>query len=347
MTSPGPLGLLLLSGIRHQRSYVPLFQQEPHLRLVALADEPDLPAWLDAANARLADDSGLPYLRDVDEALARDDVDVVCVGSEPTRHAALGARALAAGKHVLVDKPAALTTAECADLESAAARGGGTFSFIHRLYSPAIQRLRTLVDDGQLGVPWAVHVVWLTAGGLDGTSVEAPALVTDRALSGGGELANFLGYPVGTIRYLTGLEVTEVYARTAGHSSALHRAQGVEDFAVLTLTLTHGVLATITVGRLVANAAPGAFTIRVHGSHGTAVADEYRPQVQVANQGATFFGGPDPGSSALRQCVSDFIAAIETGTAPLCGLADARALAAVLEAAYRSVDRHAPVEVAA
>jgi myo-inositol 2-dehydrogenase/D-chiro-inositol 1-dehydrogenase len=337
-----PMGMLLLSGVRHQRGYVPYFVAHPRLRLVAVADEPGLPDWMDAANVSLAAELDIPYVRDVDAALARSDVSVVSVCSEPVRHAELARSALAAGKHVLVDKPAALTADECTLLAASMATGGGTpsFTFVHRLFSPSVQRLRALIDAGRLGLPWAVHVTWLTAGGLGGAAVEHDALVADPRLSGGGELANFLGYPVGYIRYLTGLEVTSVFATTATHTLAPHQLFGVEDFGVVSLALERGVLASVTVGRLADGAAPGpgVFTMRVHGSHASAMVDEYRPRVQVFSSGHSreWYGGEGAGGDALRLLIDDFVAAIDEGRRPLCGVDDARALTAVLRAAYTS-----------
>ena len=343
------LGVLLLSGIRHQRSYVPYFVAHPRLRVVAVADAPGLPDWMDAANVRLAAELDIPYVRDVDAALARTDVAIVSVCSEPVRHASLAARALAVEKHVLVDKPAALTSDESDLLEASIAAGGGTFTFVHRLFSPSVQRLRTLIDSGRFGLPWAVHVTWLTAGGLGGGTVENDSLVADPRLSGGGEMANFLCYPVSYIRYFTGLEVTSVFATKATHIHQPHRQFGVEDFGVVSLTLERGTLASVTVGRLAEGAAPGpgVFTIRVHGSHASAMVDEYRPRVQVFSSGnrREWYGGEGAGGEAIRLLIDDFVAAIDQGRRPLCGVADARALTTVLQAAYASAARGEVVPV--
>jgi predicted dehydrogenase len=333
------LGVLLLSGVRHQAGYAPILRSHPRLRIVGLADEPGLPEWMHRANARLADELDVPYWRDVDDALGRSDVQVVSVCPEPTRHARLAARAAAAGKHVLVDKPAALCVAECDPLIDAAARGGGVVTFVHRLFSPAIQRMRAEIEAGRLGLPWAMHVSWLTVGGVADGSVEDERLVVERSLSGGGELANFLGYPVGYARYLTGLEVRTVYATLGSHTHDVHRRAGVEDFGVVSLTLEHAVPVTITVGRLASAAAPGRgiFSIRLHASHGSVMVDEYRPRVQVVSERPHDVYGPaDAGMLALEGLVDDFVRAIDSGSKPMCGLDDAHALAAVLEAAYAS-----------
>lgn len=338
------LGVLLLSGVRHQADYVSLLANHPRLRVVALADEPDLPTWMDEANAALAAQTGVPYVRDVAAALGRKDVHVVSVCPEPTRHARLAAQAAAAGKHVVVDKPMALSQRECDELQTAVRRGGGTFTYVHRLFSPAVQRLRGLIDAGRIGLPWAVNIVWLAAGGLGGVTVENDALVADARLSGGGELANFLGYPVGYLRYLTGLEVETVYATTATHSYQPHRDFGVEDFGVVMLGLERGVMSTITVGRLPAGSAPGVgiYSLRVHGSHGSVLIDEDRPELRVfqplpdGTGVRARYGSGSAGAIALRGLLDDFVDAIDTGRAPLCGIEDGRALVAVLEATYAS-----------
>src|SRR5216110_2137223 len=102
-------GVLLLSCVRHQRDYAPYIAAHPRLKIVAVADEPDLPDWMRRANLEMAAQYDVPYSEDVDAALTRDDVQMVSVCTEPTRHARLATRAALAGKHVLVDKPMATT----------------------------------------------------------------------------------------------------------------------------------------------------------------------------------------------------------------------------------------------
>jgi myo-inositol 2-dehydrogenase / D-chiro-inositol 1-dehydrogenase len=344
----GRLGVLLLSGVRHQAGYAAVLAGHPRLRILGLVDEPGVADWMHGANAKLAARLGVPYTCDIDGALARDDVQLVSVCPEPTRHARLAARAARAGKHVLVDKPMALTLAECSALEAAVSHGGGRVTFVHRLFSPSIQKLRSMIDVGEIGLPWAVHVTWLAAGGLGGATVEHDELVVDPALSGGGELANFLSYPVGTIRYLTGLEVVTVHCVARSQTHAAHAARGVEDFAVLNLALERGVMATITVGRLAAGSVTGLgrFAIRLHGSHASAVVEEERPRVVVQRAGRLVERSAQPaGAAAIVGVIHDLVQAIEEDREPLCGLTDGRAIAGVLEAAYASAREHRVVMV--
>ena len=58
----------------------------------------------------------MPFLGDLSEAVARNEVNLVVVCSEPTRHARLVIQALEAGKHVLVDKPLGINLAEASQV---------------------------------------------------------------------------------------------------------------------------------------------------------------------------------------------------------------------------------------
>ena len=96
--------------------------------------------------------------RDADEVLAEEAVDAVVIASPARTHGELAARALAAGKHVLVEKPLALSTAAAvAVAEQADATGlvllvGHTFE-----YNPAVTKMRALLRAGELGELYYLH----------------------------------------------------------------------------------------------------------------------------------------------------------------------------------------------
>ena len=110
----------LVSGIRHQDDYAPFFARHPDVILVGLADDADISEEYHALNRDLADQFALEYTTDLDAFLARDDVDAVCVAPEYARHTPLALRAIAANKHVLVDKPIGTTLEQCDALIAAA-----------------------------------------------------------------------------------------------------------------------------------------------------------------------------------------------------------------------------------
>ena len=102
-TEERTLGVLLLSAARHQGAFAAVLARRPRVRLVAVADEADLVPWVREANRELAARWGLPYVEDVDAALARPDVDLVTIGSEYSRHGRLAIKALQAGKPALIE----------------------------------------------------------------------------------------------------------------------------------------------------------------------------------------------------------------------------------------------------
>src|SRR5579859_1227458 len=96
MGSDAPLGLLVLSAVRHAASYLPIFAAHPDTVIRAIVEEPDAPAWAHNDARLLAERYHVPVSRDPASALTREDSDLVLVCSEPTRHARLAAQALRA-----------------------------------------------------------------------------------------------------------------------------------------------------------------------------------------------------------------------------------------------------------
>jgi predicted dehydrogenase len=87
---------------------------------------------------------------DLEEALPN--VDAVVIATPPSSHARLGLQAIAAGKHVLVEKPMGITTAEARALVEAADAAGVVLMPGHTLeHNAAVQKLRDLVRGRELG----------------------------------------------------------------------------------------------------------------------------------------------------------------------------------------------------
>jgi len=79
-------------------------------------------------------------------------VDAVVVATPPSTHVPVAMAAIQAGKHVLVEKPLALTSTGARTLISAAAEHGVVLMVGHTFeYNPAVRKLRDLVQSGELG----------------------------------------------------------------------------------------------------------------------------------------------------------------------------------------------------
>ena len=109
-----------------------------------------------------------PHIRvsgDLDAVLADPAVSAVVIATPAGSHAALARQALAAGKHVLVEKPLALSTTDAVELaRTADERGlvlmvGHTFEFV-----PAVRKMRDILLTGEIGDPLYLHSQRLNLG---------------------------------------------------------------------------------------------------------------------------------------------------------------------------------------
>ncbi|MFY9489157.1 MAG: Gfo/Idh/MocA family oxidoreductase [Solirubrobacterales bacterium] len=89
---------------------------------------------------------------ELDDLLADDDLDAVVIAANVPYHASLATRVLAGGKHVFVEKPLGATLAETEELVAFAETTDRIVMVGHLLeYHPGIERLKRLVDEGDLG----------------------------------------------------------------------------------------------------------------------------------------------------------------------------------------------------
>ncbi|HZY98828.1 MAG TPA: Gfo/Idh/MocA family oxidoreductase [Candidatus Baltobacteraceae bacterium] len=90
--------------------------------------------------------------RDFDSVIADPDVDLVAIATPPSMHAAMAGRAIAAGKHVLVEKPLAENSTDARRLVDAAERRGVKLFTDHTfLYTGAVEAMHRLNAEGALG----------------------------------------------------------------------------------------------------------------------------------------------------------------------------------------------------
>lgn len=94
----------------------------------------------------------LAFEPDLDALLRRDDLDAVFVTSPTNQHAAHTLAAAQAGKHVLLQKPMALTLADCDAIIAAIGRYGIQFSMCYQMRAdPVNQRIKALLAEGAVG----------------------------------------------------------------------------------------------------------------------------------------------------------------------------------------------------
>ncbi|MEX1230586.1 MAG: Gfo/Idh/MocA family oxidoreductase [Planctomycetaceae bacterium] len=290
MTNSPPFGLLLFGGqLTHQENYARAFAADPRCRLIGTAETPGANALRQKRDRQLADELGIPYFTDLSAALARDDVDFVCICADDENRADLTAACAAAGKHIYADKEPAITV-EGLDRVEAAVRESGVFTQTFSLVrTPWAQSARETLRSGKVGDLLGLHCELFFAKGESGTAdlswprreISSPTRFTFFDVKR--ELLCVGYYPLVFFEWLTGARVIDVYAVTANYFFREHQQNDIEDFSALVVTLSNGLQATITCGRSGWHSHPQSGIQQIHlvGDKGSATVDAFSSRLEV------------------------------------------------------------------
>ena len=154
-----PIGVALAAfGSAARVFHLPLLRSTQGLELRTIVT-----SRADEARAALP---GIAVVPDLAEACADPGIDLVVIPTPNDTHAPLAAQALAAGKHVVVDKPFTLSVAEAKSLQDlAAARGSVLSVFQNRRWDADFLALRQVLQSGAVGEPVTVRIPHATASG--------------------------------------------------------------------------------------------------------------------------------------------------------------------------------------
>jgi UDP-N-acetyl-2-amino-2-deoxyglucuronate dehydrogenase len=193
-------------------AHITALQLIPGVRVAAICSSRDLdPAELEQRHGR-----PIEVVRDLDELLARPDIDVVDICSRSNLHASQAIAAARAGKHVIVEKPIALNLAELRDLEAAVRSSGvRTCVCFEVRYSPQFTATRSLLDIGMLGDLHYAELDYYDAVGPAFRQYEWNRL----KVGGGSSLLSAGCHSVDGLLLFMGTDVTEVtsYATRSSH----------------------------------------------------------------------------------------------------------------------------------
>ncbi|WP_295658090.1 Gfo/Idh/MocA family protein [uncultured Nocardioides sp.] len=211
--------------------------------------------------------------------LDRDDVDIVDVCVPGHLHAEIALAALAAGKHVLVEKPLANTVKEAEQLAAAAAEAHrhGVVSMVGFNYRrvPALALARRLVAEGRLGVVREVRAAYLQDWLADDDAPMSWRLRQDTA--GSGALGDLGSHVVDLVRHLLDDEVASVsgdlhtFTRERSGPDGVERVT-VDDAAWAWLGMASGARASVEVSR-VATGRKNGLCLELYGTEGALTFD--------------------------------------------------------------------------
>jgi predicted dehydrogenase len=225
------------------------------------------------------------------ELVARDDIDVIDVCTPGDSHAEIAIAALAAGKHVLCEKPLANSVDEARAMVAAAerARAAGVRSMCGFNYRrvPAVAVMRQLVESGRLGVIRHVRAVYLQDWIVDPQFPLVWRLQKEKA--GSGALGDIGAHIVDLTQFVTGQRIAGVSALTetfvkerplpAAASGLAASADGtgtgpvtVDDAALFLARLDGGAIATYEATRFATGRKNG-LRVELNGSLGSVAFD--------------------------------------------------------------------------
>jgi len=168
-------------------------------------------------------------------------VDAVYVGLPNSMHCDFTVRAAAAGKHVLCEKPMAISSAECRTMIEACRRADRKLMVAYRIqYDPTWNAAAKLIADGELGRIESFSGGWWT-------QMPVGQWRMTKALGGGGSLMDLGIYPLNAIRFLVrgvaGGEPTAFTAQVATTDHESGRFKEVEQSLVWTMQWKSGLQA--------------------------------------------------------------------------------------------------------
>ena len=171
-----------------------------------------------------------------DEIAHNPNIDAVYIGLPNSMHAEYTIRAAKAGKHVLCEKPMAISSAECQQMIDACRKANVKLMIAYRIhYEPMWQQIRELARNGAIGEIQGFQ------GGFYGQKHDGWRL--DRKLAGGGSLFDLGIYPLNAIRWITGEEPASFTAQVATKLPG-PRFASVEESIEFTMKFSSGTLAS-------------------------------------------------------------------------------------------------------
>jgi len=276
-----------------------------------------------------------PTYGDFDDLLANDSVHVVSICLPHDLHAPFALRAMEAGKHVIVEKPLALTVAQCDELDLGAKRFGCSLGVSHNeLFYPPHERAKQLVESGELGEPVLLRMRLAADGPYGGWR-------SDVARTGGGIL-----FDAGVHRLYVAMALFGPITKVHAH---LDRARGEgEQFALLGLEFASGSRGIIEANFL----APDRYfddSIEIVCTKGGLFIAGIESQYVGFRRGPSLLRfehaewreeptGSGGWEESISRSVDAFLESVVKGALPPVGVAQGREVIALLETVYREAD---------
>lgn len=313
------------------RAHLPAFTAHPEFEVVALASPHNA--------ARVAKERNIPHaFTNCEELLKGCEVDVISVAAPPFTHPASVLPALAAGKHVICEKPFALNLAQAEEMLAAAKRAGTATAVMHEFrWVPQRLAVKELIENDHLSPLREIEITHLL-GSLRAESERPRSWWFEREL-GGGMAGALLSHLIDSASWLAGRAPvwSTGYLRTANPQR--RDAQGiftstVDDGCWALVDYGDGLVARLSVD---ATAAVHSFTLAAHAENRTAVAsgtgfddmrlfsvdDEETSELDVKPSPYARYASVDKHVPFIMELLDEFVKQIRTGSSAVPTFAEA------------------------
>jgi len=304
------------------RAHLPAFSAHPEFEVVALVSP--------HSAERIARERGIPNAFSTCEELLKGcNVDVVSVAAPPFTHHDDVIAALAAGKHVICEKPFALNVAQAEAMLAASQRAGTATAVMHEFrWVPQRLAVKELIDNNHLSPLREIEITQLS--NRLRADVERPRSWWFDRERGGGMAGALLSHLIDSANWLAGRAPVRStgYVRTANPQRS--DAQGtftstVDDGCWALIDYGDGLIARVSVD---AATSLESFTLAAHGENRTAVAsgtdfdtmrlfsvdDEETNELDVKPSPYGKFASVDRHVPFIMELLDEFVKQIRTGT---------------------------------
>lgn len=257
-----------------------------------------------------------------EQALASPDVDAVAIVTPPHSHKELALAALAAGKHVVLEKPPLPRAADFTPIaEAAAAAGKQVFVAENYQYKPLLRRVRGLLADGMIGDPLFIHINAIKRQRDENNWRADPSLALGGALYEGGihwiDFMASLGMPIRAV-----------------HGVQPRPASPVERSMQVSFAYDNGPAGLLSYSWEVPSTAKGLRLSKIYGRAGTITFETNGLWVLLHGKKTRIYVPGLRDLAGYAAMWADFVQAWKTGREPAMTLAQARRDLELVEQAY-------------
>ncbi|MEV7605024.1 Gfo/Idh/MocA family oxidoreductase [Paenarthrobacter sp. NPDC089322] len=269
-------------------------------------------------------------------------IDGLVVATGTATHPELIHAGVDAGVPVFCEKPVAVNVAESAPVVDYIRENGGTVQIGHqRRFDPGYTEAKRAYDAGELGWIHSLRAV---------TCDVTPPPVSFLATSGG-LFRDCSVHDFDILRWLTGKEIVEVYAKGSNNGDPAIGAVGDVDTALAVVTFDDGTVGTVSASRY--NGAGHDVRLELQGSEGSVlVGMDEQLALRSAEAGVAFPAGrphktfAERFAQAYRSEMAAFVELVLGARKNPCTPEDAVAASKVADAAQESLEKGVPVKVA-